>query len=333
MKELNTKERLQEEIINILKVKYPSYHAKSKSKLDWGKIEKDFKGQNSEKLFKDSSLRRNLGFSKVPINKGESVQIEILEQIKGIIQGKSKKEIDSITISSSGTSNFEGYYLMLSPSSKDDCLNLFPLEILSNGDFNLKHVNDDYIKGITSLNSNHLSFYANRIYSISESNNSFRFHSVFNVPANNRNDLAPFNLGVATRRGRKSSDLKAVIEILIKIDKNLYEAFMLKALTLERYIGGEGTSYHLQEATNTYLESEYASKILEQQIEIEVTAKGGKIISNRKNFTDVIDLFFIFLMDEDKGDEDKNTNSIQLNEYWYKKFNKTISDIKDIEEI
>ena len=293
---------LREEIKMILMKKFPS---SSESKIHWRNIQR---ANVDSKLLKETTLRRYLGAikDKNSPNPEKYENKEILTDIKNILNGTFRKSKEKISISSSNTANFEGYYLVLSPSTVPKNINLFPLEIYSNGDFELRYIHPgDIIRGITSFNASHISFYASRKYNeIIDDYLPFCLHSVFNVQASNsRNDLQPFNLGVATRRKRNTAGLKAVIEILIKIDKVFYDSFDLTGLTLEK---DEDNNLYLLKGTKDYLDKESSIRLLESEIEVDTIAKKGEIKLIKKTLADVVNAFYDLLIEDE--------NSIHLDE-------------------
>lgn len=307
---------LRDEIRQLLATKFPSG---SDTKIHWRQVQA-FYAEN--KLFKETTLRRYLGVidnEKYP-NPIKYKNKDILIEIKSVINGSYRKLNKPISISSSNTTNFQGFYLVLSPSTVLKNLNLFPLEILPNGDFHLRYIHSgDIIKGITSFNASNISLYANEKYNeITKSELPFCLHSVFNVQeSNSRNDLQPFNLGVATRRKRNTAGLKAVMEILIKIEKPLYDTFDLTALTLEK----DGDNFFLLKGTKEYLDKDASIRILQSKIEVDATAEKGKIIVHEKSLSDVVNAFYDLLITEEN-------NAIHLDEKRFKQIAKIGEDLK-----
>jgi hypothetical protein len=300
---------IREQIIQILENEFPSTRSNSTSKIQWSVIEKKYKDVDSD--FKATTLRRYLGYIEDDNTKNSTKysDYQTLSKIKDIIEGRYRKEQENILMSSSNTTNFQGYYLILSPSSVDGMLNLFPLEILPNGDFELNYVHyGDIIKGISSFNANHISLYANRKYnSTTKSYLPFCLHSVFNVQASNsRNDLQPFNLGVATRRKRNTAGLKAVMEVLIKIEKPIFDAFEGTALTLEK--DSDSGKLYLLKGTKDYLDELLTTKFLQFKIEVDAKAEKGTLKLIEKELEVIVNEFYNFLI------ADNENNAINLGE-------------------
>lgn len=290
---------MRKEIIELLQRDFPSKRTNSNSNIDWGAVEKEYK---DELICKKATLQRHLG---VITDKNTNFStkyenLESLQKVKSIIEGNYRKQQEDIRLISSNTTNFQGFYLILSPSSLPGMLNLFPLEIFPNGDFELNYVHyGDIIRGITSYSTNHISLYANRKYnSATQSYIPFFLHSVFNVQSSSsRNDLKPFSLGVATRRKRKTDGLKAVMELLIKIEKPLFDAFEGTALTLEK--DKESGVFHLLRVTMDYLEEHPREKFLQYKIKVDAKAAQGKITLIEKDLKTIVSEFYDFLVADD----------------------------------
>lgn len=309
---------IRKEIIELLQIDFPSKRTNSNSNIDWGEVEKEYK---DDPIFKKATLQRFLGVlsDENTRNSTKYENLQSLQKIKSIIEGNYRKQQGDIKLVSSNTTNFLGFYLILSPSSLPGMLNLFPLEIFSNGDFELNYVHPgDIIRGITSYSTNHISLYANRKYnSTTQSHIDFFLHSVFNVQSSSsRNDLKPFSLGVATRRKRKSDGLKAVMELLIKIEKPLFDAFGGTALTLEK--DKDTGIFHLLRETMEYLEEHLKEEFLQYKIKVDARASQGKITLIEKDLKTIFSEFYDFLV----ADEDY---AINLEEQEFKR----LSDIEN----
>ena len=284
------------DIITLLQRDFPSHRANSELKIHWSEVEKTYK---AESIFKKTTIQRYLGLinDNNTRNSSKYENLTSLQRIKSILEGSFRKHQEDIRLTSSNTTNFQGFYLILSPSSVDGMLNLFPLEIFPNGDFELNYVHyGDIIRGITSFSTNHISLYANRKFNTTmQSHIPFFLHSVFNVQSSSsRNDLKPFSLGVATRRKRNTDGLKAVMEILVKIEKPMFDAFEGTALTLEK--DTENNRIYLLRGIKDYLDDSATAKFLQYKVEVAATTAKGKVTLIEKELREIVNEFYDFLM-------------------------------------
>lgn len=305
---------IREQIIEHLRIKFPS--KKSNEGIHWSNIERAF---SDNKNFKRTTLKRYLGLIKddATASSFKYDSESTLEEIGKIILGNVTNH-KKIILESANTSNFEGHYLIISPSSTGEkLLNIFPVEIFSNGDFCLNYINkNDEIKGITAFVTNHISFFSNQRFSNGHGT-PFVLHSVFYIQSSSsRSDLRAISVGVATRKKRNTAELKAVLEVLIKIDKPTFNLFKSSALTLEK----DGDAIYLvKDAVISLNDENEANQLLSSEIEIESRISKGRINRSVSNLREIINklytqLFFI---------TNHSTSSIEATDSTFK----TISDI------
>lgn len=299
-------EQIRKRIIDTLKEEFPS---KSESGFNWAEVEIKYAGNCP--LFRRATLRRHLGLSsKKDSNSTFSIRYgkhEHLQKIEGTLNGTLKSEdsksdskgTDGIKIGSSNTSNLQGYYVMVSPSSTDRMLNLFPLKILPNGDFELDYIyRGDIIRGITSFSSHHLSLYSNRKFnSLLKDHIPLFVHSVFNVNASNsRIDLPPICVGLSTRRKRDTGNLKAVVEILVKVSEQLYNCLENQAYTLELNKDDDNSnSFHLlinEGDSMAYIDETKAIEILSQSIILSSVPNGGELKIEKTDLNTILRKYY-----------------------------------------